>query len=272
MRLGRLGATVIGLAFTTPAMAASSLCADPSTTDTVTEIVQNNVPSWAVDLAAEFGEWAEIERVKHLTRVTGVSSIRTIQRDPETKLSTCVGKVTFSLDDRTMAPEIRYTVQPLEDKPDQIHVEVISPFKGVDYVPPSSAPSRSIAAPIAPVSTPQASPAPPGNTMIVVNNPPAALPAAPATPTPPLAGSPMFDKGLADRTAWESWYNGLTEGDYKLGALYWAGERSKPHPGTCQGSPDFAAGCFAAKQRLIPTDILRKNEPFYRIGWNAYGH
>jgi len=71
-----------------------------------------------------------------------------------------------------------------------------------------------------------------------------------ATPTP----SPMFLKGLADRTAWETYEAGLT-GDYRMGAEYWASQRSLPHSGSCeQDSPEFATGCKGAKLRLTPTD------------------
>ena len=95
---------------------------------------------------------------------------------------------------------------------------------------------------------------------------------APATvipDTPTL--SAMFQKGFADRAAWENWVSSLTS-DYRTGAEYWAGQRSLPHPGTCYGQPDFTAGCNEARRRLAPADALRKSEPDYRTGWNSYGH
>jgi hypothetical protein len=101
--------------------------------------------------------------------------------------------------------------------------------------------------------------------------PPQPLSPASAVPTIPASTSPMFQKGLADRTDWEQWVSGLTT-DYRTGAEYWAGQRSLPHPGTCSGSPAFTAGCEAAKAKLIPTDALRKTNPDYKLGWNAYGH
>jgi hypothetical protein len=89
-----------------------------------------------------------------------------------------------------------------------------------------------------------------------------------ATPTSP----PMFLKGLADRTAWETYEAGLT-GDYRMGAEYWASQRSLPHPSSCeQDSPEFTAGCKGAKLRLTPTDYLRKSNLEYKAGWNSYGH
>ena len=102
--------------------------------------------------------------------------------------------------------------------------------------------------------------------------PPAIPPTAPATP--PAAPHPivtMYDKGVADRTAWENWFNGL-EGDFKNGAFFWAGQRSLPNPGSCnQVNADFYYGCTAAKERLATADALRMSEPDYRRGWNAYG-
>ena len=80
----------------------------------------------------------------------------------------------------------------------------------------------------------------------------------------------MYDKGLADRTAWEDWFDGL-QGDFKTGAFFWSGQRSLPHPGSCnQMNTDFYSGCTAAKERLAATDALRVSEPDYKRGWNAY--
>jgi hypothetical protein len=94
----------------------------------------------------------------------------------------------------------------------------------------------------------------------------------PSNPTPStVAPSPMFQKGLSDRTALEQWVASLST-DYRAGAEYWAGQRSLTHPGTCYGVPAFTAGCEASKTRLTPADALRKSEPDYKLGWNAYGH
>lgn len=91
----------------------------------------------------------------------------------------------------------------------------------------------------------------------------------PAVPATTL--SPMFQKGLADRTAWETWILSLSS-DYRTGAEYWAGQRSLARPGPCYGPPAFTAGCEAAKARLTPADVLRKSDADYKAGWNAYGH
>jgi len=159
---------------------ASSLCSDDRATRVVREMVQSAVPEWSVDLAADFGDWARVERVKNLTKVTAVSSIRAISHDNDTQLTNCIAKITFALDDHTMSPEISYTVQPVEDKPDALHVEVDPPYRTrvVNRVP---------AAP-APLPAPQ--------TTVVINNPPAApAPAPPIVPVPivvaPLSADTM---------------------------------------------------------------------------------
>lgn len=101
------------------------------------------------------------------------------------------------------------------------------------------------------------------------------IPAATASATPPVAPLPtgqvtMYDKGLADRIAWENWFKGL-QGDFKTGAFFWSGQRSLPHPGSCnQMNTEFYSGCTAAKERLAATDALRVSEPDYKRGWNAY--
>jgi hypothetical protein len=97
---------------------------------------------------------------------------------------------------------------------------------------------------------------------------PSTAPAPPSAPAP----SPMFQRGLADRTVWEQWISSLS-GDYRTGADYWAGQRSLLHRGSCQRLAAFtAAGCEGAKARLTPADVLRKSDPDYKLGWNAYGH
>lgn len=101
---------------------------------------------------------------------------------------------------------------------------------------------------------------------------PVSPPSAPATTATSASGpSPMFQKGMADRASWEGWVSKLTS-DYRTGAEYWAGQRSLAHPGSCSGVPAFTAGCNEAKARLTPTDVLRKTDADYKLGWNTYGH
>jgi hypothetical protein len=81
-----------------------------------------------------------------------------------------------------------------------------------------------------------------------------------------------YDRGLADRTAWEQWFAGLS-GDLQAGAYWWSGQRSLPNPGTCNNpavSQLFVAGCEAAMTRLTPTDARRRLSAEYRRGWNEY--
>jgi hypothetical protein len=85
----------------------------------------------------------------------------------------------------------------------------------------------------------------------------------------PAEGS-AYQDGLRDRAAWEQWFNGL-QGDYKTGAFFWSSQRSLPKPGSCkQMNADFYAGCTDAKNRLSASDTLRKTQPDYKAGWNAW--
>jgi len=90
----------------------------------------------------------------------------------------------------------------------------------------------------------------------------------------PANSTPAFQQGLSDRQSWETWFASLS-GDYRIGAEYWSGQRSKPRPGSCLGASgetlgDVTAGCLAARQRLAPADARRKTEPDYRLGFNSY--
>ncbi len=96
----------------------------------------------------------------------------------------------------------------------------------------------------------------------------------PDTATGEQSTSLTFQQGLADRRAWEEYFNGLT-GDFRAGAESWAERRSTPKPGSCYAATHsdlgaWTAGCLAAQQRLGPSDRRRKAEPDYRLGWNAY--
>jgi hypothetical protein len=99
--------------------------------------------------------------------------------------------------------------------------------------------------------------------------------AAPIPPTPSPTDSRQssaFLQGQVDRQGWEAWFGSQT-GDYRTGANYWASQRSLPHPGSCSAVPpstgaDWTAGCVAAQQKLASSDVRRKTEPDYRLGWN----
>ena len=88
----------------------------------------------------------------------------------------------------------------------------------------------------------------------------------------PISENP-FQRGLMDRTELEQWV-AAQSADFRQGAEWWAGRRSLPNPGSCNGpaatSQDFVFGCEAAKTRLTPIDIMRKSDPEYRRGWNSY--
>jgi hypothetical protein len=85
------------------------------------------------------------------------------------------------------------------------------------------------------------------------------------------ADQSMFDQGSQARGQWEQWFNSLPGGDYKTGAFFWASQRSLPNPQTCkQMNDEFYKGCTEAKLKLAPSDALRKTEPDFKTGWNAW--
>ena len=115
--------------------------------------------------------------------------------------------------------------------------------------------------------------------------PQASLPSGQAVSPP----DPMFRRGLADRMRWEKFVNSA-QSDVKAGLVWWAGQRSLPHPGSCDRMADafgkravypsgrvdvpsvlFYMGCVEAQMLLAPSDAMRKSEPSYRLGWNSYG-
>jgi len=90
--------------------------------------------------------------------------------------------------------------------------------------------------------------------------------------TPVMAESAAYEAGQSDRQAWEQWFDSLT-GEQRSGAEFWAGQRSKPNPGSCYGAAgetlgSWTDGCVDAQRRLATTDARRKNEPDYKLGWN----
>lgn len=86
--------------------------------------------------------------------------------------------------------------------------------------------------------------------------------------------SNSYQKGSADRDAWETWFNGLT-GSEKDGATYWTGQRSLQAPSPCNAHAsngnDWLSGCTEARRRLTPIDIGGKTDSQYWNGWNRIG-
>jgi hypothetical protein len=147
------------------------------------------------------------------------------------------------------------SLPPLPDLPKITPAPVVVPPE-----PPPAPPLAPIVVNPVPVPTPAAVPAPVHAAITVTT---------PAADDVPQGSDPMFQKGLSDRAAWETWFNGL-QGDEKTGAFFWSGQRSLAHPGSCnQMSATFTAGCTAAKVKLAASDVLRKSEPSYKLGWNV---
>ncbi len=81
-----------------------------------------------------------------------------------------------------------------------------------------------------------------------------------------------YDKGLADRVAWEAWFGAQMDGS-KRGASFWAAQRSLPHPASCNTlSPasDEVAACETARSMLSGMDAQRRSDPAYKAGFNSF--
>ena len=111
------------------------------------------------------------------------------------------------------------------------------------------------------------SPAPQGDLPIRLSPPPSTAPAR-GSASAADETSISYRRGRSDRKDWERWVATLTT-DSRLGALYWADQRSKSQPGNCIGTVSFQEACSAAQQRLAGPDTMRKTAPQYRLGWNS---
>ena len=84
------------------------------------------------------------------------------------------------------------------------------------------------------------------------------------------ATTPAYAQGRQARLDYQQWYNGLVLGDYKDGVAFWAMHRSdKPAPPKCVGTPDWIAGCLAARARLTMIDFNRNTDKSFWFGWNS---
>jgi hypothetical protein len=81
---------------------------------------------------------------------------------------------------------------------------------------------------------------------------------------------PTFVEGMRAREEYERWYTSLPPTSFRDGAEYWTSNRSLRVTPTCS-SPDalWQYGCAEAKKRLDPSDVLRKTDPIFRLGWNS---
>ena len=84
--------------------------------------------------------------------------------------------------------------------------------------------------------------------------------------------TPAFNEGLADRARIEAWLQTLS-GPHREGAIFWSGPRSVQRPQPCDQSPPSPAwreGCVASRAQFAPTDVRRRTEPEFRLGWNSW--
>jgi len=80
-----------------------------------------------------------------------------------------------------------------------------------------------------------------------------------------------YTQGRQARIEYEQWFAGLPEGGYRDGANFWATHRSdRPAPPNCVGSPEWIAGCVAARVRLAPSDVRRATDKNFWLAGTAF--
>jgi len=108
----------------------------------------------------------------------------------------------------------------------------------------------------------------PANTPNLSNTPPAQQDTD--TSRAPQSGTAAFTDGQHARMAYDHWFNSLPADDYRSGAEFWAAHRSDRQPPSCHnGSSEFQAGCTEGAQRLAPSDIRRRTDAEFKLGWNS---
>jgi len=182
-------------------------------------------------------QYASLMSLSPEIKVIDIQHLVTIKHDETANIMVCHGTWLLSNGE---TDEGTLTIRP------NVAQEMISQWKSGHWAPP-----------IDPVSLPQPAAPPP-------------VPAIAVTQPASVQPSDSFERGTADRQAWEAWFGGLS-GDYQRGAFFWAGQRSLARPEQCKSlSHDAALGCIEAKARLTLPDFLRKSDQDYRHGWNSY--
>ncbi|OUJ11494.1 hypothetical protein [Acetobacter okinawensis] len=103
----------------------------------------------------------------------------------------------------------------------------------------------------------------------------AGSPPPPETPDlPQLTASPTADEGSAPykagqlaRTQWNRWLSGQ-HAERRKGALYWLNAVAGQHAKQCDGTVEFALGCFDAHRHMSSIETQLAISPAFRAGWD----
>ncbi|WP_428542069.1 hypothetical protein [Rhodopila sp.] len=85
------------------------------------------------------------------------------------------------------------------------------------------------------------------------------------------AGQPFRD-GRQARIDYERWFEALADGDFKNGVLFWAANRGNKSLPSCEQpgvGVEWMSGCERAHTALADSDIRRKTEADFKLGWNS---
>lgn len=86
------------------------------------------------------------------------------------------------------------------------------------------------------------------------------------------AALPAYAEGRDTRIAYEAWFNAVPEGAYRQGIVFWAENRSRKPPPSCNqpgADGDWRHGCMDAQVRLRGSDLRRQSDRVFRLGWNS---
>ncbi|CEF54969.1 hypothetical protein [Acetobacter ghanensis] len=87
--------------------------------------------------------------------------------------------------------------------------------------------------------------------------------------TAPITGqnTEPFKAGQAARRQWNRWLGGQ-HGDRRKGAIYWLNALENQHDKHCDGTVEFALGCFDAHRHTSGIEQQMSVNPAFRSGWD----
>ncbi|MFT8783334.1 hypothetical protein [Acetobacter syzygii] len=92
------------------------------------------------------------------------------------------------------------------------------------------------------------------------------------TPSAPssvaIQNSEPYKAGQIARRHWNLWLGGQ-HGERRKGAIYWLNAVTGQHAKHCDGTAEFALGCFDAHRHISRSESLLATDPEFIAGWNT---
>lgn len=77
-----------------------------------------------------------------------------------------------------------------------------------------------------------------------------------------------YKAGQSARMQWNRWLGGQ-HGERRKGAIYWLNAVAGQHSKQCDGTMEFALGCFDAHRHMGRIEAQLAISPAFRAGWDA---